>query len=232
MARKRMLDPSIWTSTSFLRLTIRQRLLFIGLISNSDDEGKQSGDLRAIKARVFPSDTVSLSKIGCDLDEIGKTNQMILRYEVDSEPYIKLPKFLIYQRIDRPSASQLPDPIDDDSPIVRRTLDDGSFLREEKLRKERLIESQQLVQNRFDEFWKLYPKKQGNKDAFNAFKTLNPNEELFHLILVNINDQKNTKQWLGDEGRFIPLPANYLRDERWADEGVEKLSKRGESWTD
>ena len=224
-----MLDPGIWTSTSFLRLTARQRLLFIGLISNSDDEGKQSGDLRAIKARVFPSDTVSLAKIECDLDEIGKTNQMILRYEVDSEPYIKLPKWLIYQKIDRPSASQLPDPIDEPSTNFRRTIDDGSSLIEDKLREKNRIESQKLVQNLFNEFWKFYPKKQGKKDALSAFASLDPDDELFKIILTNIEGLKRTKQWIGDNGQFIPLPANYIRDERWRDEGV-KLNKSGESW--
>ena len=225
-----MVDPSIWTSTSFLRLTVRQRLLFIGLISNSDDEGKQSGDLRAIKARVFPSDTISLTKIECDLNEIEKTNQMILQYEVNNEPYIKLPKWLIYQRIDRPSASQLPDPIVEQSTMVRRTFDDSSFLREDKLREDKLRESQKLVQNRFDEFWRLYPKKQGKKDARSAFVTLNPNDELFKVILMNIEGLKRTKQWVGDNGQFIPLPANYLRDERWVDEGTEEVVKMGQSW--
>lgn len=93
------------------------------------------------------------------------------------------------------------------------------------------LSNKELVRSRFDKFWKLYPKKMGKKDALSAFVTLNPDGELFEIILTNIEGLKETKQWLGDNGQFIPLPANYLRDERWADEGTEKLSKRGKEWT-
>ena len=94
--------------------------------------------------------------------------------------------------------------------------------------------NQELVRSRFDKFWKLYPKKCGKKDAFNAFKSLDVNDDLLGVILDDIESKKKSVQWFGsmkeDNGQFIPLPANYLRNERWADEGVEKLSKRGISW--
>jgi len=61
MARKRMITPTIWTNAKFLKLDYFERLLFIGLISFSDDEGYHVGDLRQIKAEIFPADNVDLN---------------------------------------------------------------------------------------------------------------------------------------------------------------------------
>ena len=43
MARKRMIDPNIWDSEDFSKLSILGRLLFIGMFSNADDEGRGKG---------------------------------------------------------------------------------------------------------------------------------------------------------------------------------------------
>ena len=63
MARKRMIDPSIWTSESFMSLRNRQRLLFIGLISHADDYGKLKADPKSLKAKIFAGDSISPSTV-------------------------------------------------------------------------------------------------------------------------------------------------------------------------
>ena len=40
MARRRMIDPNFWESEDVSRLSLFARLLFIGMISNADDEGR------------------------------------------------------------------------------------------------------------------------------------------------------------------------------------------------
>lgn len=141
MPRRRMIDPTIWTSTSFLKLNFRQRLLFIGIVSNSDDFGKISGDLRTLKARIFPVDSMKPSKIESDLKIIENTNSMILRYNVDGIPYIKLPKWHVYQRVDKAYESQIPEPFLDNSEINPGVVEDDSRLREVKLREEKIMEA-------------------------------------------------------------------------------------------
>ena len=44
MARRRMIAPEIWESSSFSKLSNFAKLIFIGLISNADDEGKGIAD--------------------------------------------------------------------------------------------------------------------------------------------------------------------------------------------
>ena len=40
MARKRMIDPGIWQSEDFAKMSTLGKLVFIGLFSNADDEGR------------------------------------------------------------------------------------------------------------------------------------------------------------------------------------------------
>jgi hypothetical protein len=67
----------------------------------------------------------------------------------------------------------------------------------------------------FAKFWVAYPKKQGKRDALRAWTKLQPDGPLQEKILFAIVAQARSKQW--QEG-YIPLPATWLRGERWDDE--------------
>ena len=56
MARKRMLSPEFWTDEKLGDCTRDERLLFMGLISQADDEGRGQGNPKLVKALVFPYD--------------------------------------------------------------------------------------------------------------------------------------------------------------------------------
>lgn len=72
----------------------------------------------------------------------------------------------------------------------------------------------------FEAFWKAYPKKQSRFDAEHAFAEVRAAEHL-PAILSAIQSQRKSEQWQADKGRFIPLPATWLRDGRWNDRPVE-----------
>ncbi len=110
MARKRMIDPGIWTSSSFMSLTDRQQLLFIGLFSNADDYGKITGDTVSLKALIFPNKSPAIIK---SLDEQLATIEdsgMIFRYEVKDKSYIWLVKWERIQKMNYRSISRIPNP--------------------------------------------------------------------------------------------------------------------------
>jgi hypothetical protein len=98
MARKRMLHPGIWTNIQVTRLSVLQRLLYIGLISNADDEGRLNGEPLYIKGIVFPHDQITEGAIEDQLKAIAKQS-LIVRYRVAGKKYIWLPSWLKYQRI-------------------------------------------------------------------------------------------------------------------------------------
>ena len=70
----------------------------------------------------------------------------------------------------------------------------------------------------FAQFWELYPKKRGKKDAEKAWRKLNPDDALLKTILDAVAFWKQTKEWTKDNGTYVPLPATWLRGERWTDE--------------
>jgi len=78
-----------------------------------------------------------------------------------------------------------------------------------------------LQKDRFEEFWKLYPRKRNKYDAMQVWSSLNPDDELFEAIMAGLKKAVNSKEWKEQEGRFIPYPATWLRKSRWLDEYTE-----------
>jgi hypothetical protein len=77
----------------------------------------------------------------------------------------------------------------------------------------------------FTLFWKTYPKKNGKKDAEKAFMKLNPDDQLFKIMMKALKAHKGSKDWSKDNGRYIPSPATWLNGYRWEDESIEKMDE-------
>ncbi len=121
MARKRMIDPSVWTDEGMAELTPRQQLLYIGLFSNADDDGRMKcspSALRLALPTVYAG--IDLAEIGTDLHAVCAVMRQIVTYCVDGREYLAFRNYRKWQRIDKPSGSVLPPPPDDSTndPIV------------------------------------------------------------------------------------------------------------------
>jgi len=124
MPRKRMLDPGIWDDLDFGMLDYPERLLFIGLISQADDEGKGVADPRVLRKTIFGFDEIEVAQVA---DWLGKIAMMrgVEIYEVDDKEFYRLVHWDRYQVINHPSGSRLPDPVGQDAdlgPIVDEIL--------------------------------------------------------------------------------------------------------------
>ena len=73
----------------------------------------------------------------------------------------------------------------------------------------------------FDRLWKAYPRKVAKGAARKAFLKLRPTPELCDRMLTAIEWQRQTPQWLADDGQFIPHLATWLNQERYDDEPFE-----------
>lgn len=78
--------------------------------------------------------------------------------------------------------------------------------------------SMTLVDHRFAEFWKEYPKKQGKGAAEKSFRRIRPTEEVHKQIMDAIAKAKGSEQWTQENGRYIPNPSTWLNQRRWEDE--------------
>lgn len=71
---------------------------------------------------------------------------------------------------------------------------------------------------RFNLFWKFYPKKVGKGKCEEWFKRNKPSQELTSMMIKAIEEQKSSPQWLKDDGQFIPNPFTWLNQKRWGDD--------------
>ncbi|HNX82183.1 MAG TPA: hypothetical protein PKL77_08575 [Candidatus Omnitrophota bacterium] len=72
----------------------------------------------------------------------------------------------------------------------------------------------------FNEFWAIYPRKDGKKKAAEAWAKIKPDEKMTPLILSAVKNACQSPQWTKDSGQFIPMPSTYLNQRRWEDEGT------------
>lgn len=169
MARRRMVDPGFWQSENMAKLTIRQRLLFIGLFSNADDEGRLGGKPALIRSIVFPYEDISIKDIEEDLKNIEATGS-IFRYSVKGNSYIQVTGWEKYQRVDKPKPSNIPPPSENDSKIDSKI---DSCLKEKKGKE--INNNGQSASNdtgfdvdfdaEFEVWWQEYPRKRGKTAA-------------------------------------------------------------------
>ena len=107
MARKRMIDPNFWTDEKLGECSIQERLLFMGLISNADDEGYGRANLKLLKATIFPYDDMNIVDLEKWLSHLVEFN-LIVVFEYDKQKYYYVPNFLKHQTINKPKKSTLP----------------------------------------------------------------------------------------------------------------------------
>ena len=118
MARKRSLDPDSWTDEKIAGLSIGAHLLWIGLISLADDEGRIQWSARQFKVRLFAGkDDVTINDIKGWMGELsrscGDDERPIMKiYQVEKTVYALHPKWHIHQYTNRKTPSKIPAPND------------------------------------------------------------------------------------------------------------------------
>jgi hypothetical protein len=73
-----------------------------------------------------------------------------------------------------------------------------------------------LLQNRFDVFWKLFPRREDKGHAIKAFKRHVTSEDKFALIMKALNQQ--LPELLKRERKHVPYPATWLNGLHWENE--------------
>jgi hypothetical protein len=70
----------------------------------------------------------------------------------------------------------------------------------------------------FDEFWKVYPKKRSKGQAEKTWSKIKPDEQLLTVIIDALKRAKTSVEWTKEGGNFIPHPATWLNAKGWEDE--------------
>ena len=93
MARARIVKPGFFSNEALTETHPFGRLLFIGLWTLADREGRLMDRPLWIKGQLFPYEKVPVDKLLGELEGLG----FIMRYVVEGEPYIQVMKFKNHQ---------------------------------------------------------------------------------------------------------------------------------------
>ena len=109
MTKRRMIHSCIWQSEHFADLTMQQRLLWIGLITNADDQGRGRAHPGLVRAAVFPFDVIAQDDIQRDIETLRDDDLLIL-YQADDKMYYQVIKWWEYQTPQWAYPSEYPAP--------------------------------------------------------------------------------------------------------------------------
>ena len=107
MSRERLIHESIWQSRQFVRCSLCARLLFIGIVTTADDQGRRTADSESLKLDIFipqdrDFDRQALERRRLDSLEIDKPAE----YYLSSPEDVILAKFEWYRKGGRVSERQ------------------------------------------------------------------------------------------------------------------------------
>ncbi len=212
------------------------RLLFEGLWTLADREGRLKDEPEWIRAEIFPYDiqfyTFDLHENASNIqthtvtvDEMltllqnannGK-DSFIQRYEVDGHKYIQILNFLKHQSPHiKESDSSIPVQNNHHRNTKRTRCPSGVKIPDSLTPSS--LTPDCLYTSSFEIFWKEYPKKIGKGYARKIWQKVKPDKSLLKIILDKIAEFKQSDQWQKDSGQFIPHPATWLNQGRWEDE--------------
>lgn len=240
MARKRMIDPSIWINEDFGTLSILGKLIFIGLFSNADDEGRGKASPAYIKAVLFPyNDDLRISDVEKTLQEVSSKMSVIF-YSCDGNMYYTLTSWNTFQKIDKSTESKIPN-YDEENSNIRRLFGEGST------NSKRKVVPNRIENNRKEEKIKEYKEYGEYKNVFFTDEQYMKLKETFpkdyEERIQKLDDyiQSSGKKykdclatlrnWARKEGyKFNEIKKDYKVSTLTEEEHIAKLSKEGKRY--
>lgn len=237
MTRRRMIDPELWIDEKVAQMSLGARLLFIGSWNFADDNGNFRYSAARLKAQIFPHDTdITNDTVEGYIKEIIELGPYA-EYQLDGHRYISIVHFLDYQRINRPSPTKIPKPVDI-SPSTQRLLSEDSVsthgaltaqakLSKAKLREVKLSEEQaKQSKEQSDDSAAALPSaiKSAYESAFGMFTPITYRE-------VQGDYERYSEDWVLDAfeeaAPHKPKGYGYIHTilERW---GIEGRGAKGE----
>ncbi len=218
MARSRTIKPSFFTDDELGDCSPLARLLFAGLWTQADKRGRLEDRPRQLKVQILPYDDCKVDELLVELVQ----HRFISRYVVGSNQFIQVVNFEKHQHCHVNEAeSTIPAPESDGASMVPIRLDTVIGNRES-------VSCNPITPIRegsgawdvlgFTAFYDDYPRHQKRVDAQRAWNALKPDEELKMVIHEAVLQVRHTDQWQREYGKYVPLPATYLRNRMWEDE--------------
>jgi hypothetical protein len=208
--RIRSIKPAFFLNEQVAALPFHWRLLFVGLWTQADREGRLEDRPVRLKAMLFPYDDLDVNDgLGC-LVNAG----LITRYEGNTQRLIAIPTWVKHQQPNvKEAQSEYPPPVTkahNHRALTMQASQEGKGAGAGKEQEGNGMDIAALRAN-FDRFWAVYPRKVGKDAAFSVWQRRHPDVE---VILAAVQAQAP----LWDDPKFIPHPRTWLSQGRWLDE--------------
>jgi hypothetical protein len=107
MARIRTIKPDFWQDEKMAPLAAIHRLVFLGLISQADDEGRLVDNVRLIDGLLFPQTDESSRE---SLDTLARLKRIVRYSGPSGQRLIQIVRWKDHQKVDNPGSRVLPPP--------------------------------------------------------------------------------------------------------------------------
>lgn len=233
MGDRRMLTKKVTDDDHFMALSASAQALYLHLSLSSDDDGFcNQVAVCMFKAHASTSDLEALlnNRFVYQFDTgviVIKHWRMANALRKDRyTPTIFQRELAMLNLTDSGIYLTESERLPDGCQVVAKRLPDGCpNISKDKLSKVKISEdtlahpevSGVVIEEPFDTFWREYPRKVGKGAARKSFEKAMKKTDL-KTILDAVEAQRQSSQWTKDNGQFIPHPATWLNQERWADE--------------
>lgn len=242
MARIRSIHPGLTSDEAYMSMSITVKAAWTPLWMQCDDHGIFEWKPIVLKALIFPADNVDFAAV---LEELVQLD-CVRRIEIGGRPHGLVRNFARYQRPKNPSYRHFKDAplppeygsyigIKDAAPPIlpqsspstpeippQRKEEGGK--REEESGKEStppVAKATRPTSSKFDEFWKEYPKREGDnprKPAEKKFNALVKTGVAPELIIAGARQATIDARARGNLGtKFIPQAITWLNQQRFID---------------
>jgi hypothetical protein len=236
MARARNIKPSFFKNETLVELPFEHRLLFVGLWTLADKDGRLEDRPKRIKMELFPADNVDVEQGLALLEQHGFIN----RYSAGGFDVVQVIAFTKHQSPHHTEkASELPD-ANGEITVKPRKQDGGnppdSLIPDSLIPDSPNPEPADAEAPRVDypalfaTLWDNWPSGYGDKgsrkNAEAAFLKLKPDKELFAAMLRARDAQARDKAARALQGAFVaPFQhvERWIKNQRWTDE-IEPIS--------
>jgi hypothetical protein len=210
VARARNLKPGFFHDADLVELPVETRLLFTGLWTIADREGRLEDKPKQIKMEIYPADSFDVNAMLQQLHD----SKHILRYEAEGKRYIQVVKFSQHQNPHKDErASTIPAPIlhganpaDSLNPIT------DSLNPIKNPSRTRSAKSENEPDPVFDEAYEAYPRRPGmnRQDARKAWNARLADKTEAQAMLAGTRRYAAYCAAVGQQPQFIKLPATFF----------------------
>ena len=120
--------------------------------------------------------------------------------------------------------------------VVQKNTDTTAPVLPRKEKRERRVEGEKkplptdatAMETAFERFWQVYPRKTAKMEARKVWKRLDPVGGLLDTIMAAVAVQAKSRDWLKENGKYIPHASTWLNGARWEDEVLDNGKQCGD----